>query len=329
MNWQDIVGHEAVISRLRSMVSTDRLPHAFLFSGLSGLGKRTVAELFAREILAINGKTFPDGANPDLYCVEPDGAGIKIAQIRELQRLAGLSPTVGPFRVCLIDGAERMEAPAGNCLLKLLEEPPAGFVFILITALPDALLSTLRSRCVQIRFLPIPTTELAQALIQKGHDKKEAIAAAGLGGGSMGAALSLLSPGGLELRDRAWGIVKKISADNLEWIWEEAQSLDKAGAPFAASQLRFVRAIFRDMALACSKGLTEQCLNQDLSPEIETLASGWNVHQLCRAADIVEETTKAVTHGANLRLSIEAMFIRCSDVFSGGNGYENGSGSPV
>ena len=131
-DWKDILGQPAAVERLRRMLAQDRLPHALLFAGPSGIGKRIVAEVFAAQLLQTD--TAGLEAHPDYFSVTPDGAQIKIGQIREMQRVAGLAPVRGHYRICVLEPADCMEPPAANSLLKILEEPPAGLIFILITA---------------------------------------------------------------------------------------------------------------------------------------------------------------------------------------------------
>ncbi len=162
------------------VVLQERLPHALLFSGPSGLGKMTVARHFAQWLLCLYRKE--DAAcddckscklvlaesHPDLYIIEPaDDKSIKIDQIRSLVQSLAQSPNAAQQKIVILKQAHTMNRMAGNALLKSLEEPPGATVFILTTDKPSFLLPTIRSRCTPVRF-PLPTrAELRAWLLTK------------------------------------------------------------------------------------------------------------------------------------------------------------------
>lgn len=148
--------------------NTNRLPHALLFTGQSGLGKYTLAIQFAKSLLC-KGTTTPESAchtckncllvaaqtHPDLTCVVPESAGkmIKIEQIRHIIQHSNQT-TQSAYKIIIINPAESLLAGASNALLKNLEEPTDHTLFILISDKPGLLLPTIRSRCQFIRFTP-------------------------------------------------------------------------------------------------------------------------------------------------------------------------------
>jgi DNA polymerase-3 subunit delta' len=158
----------------------ERLPHALLVYGPRGVGKLALAERMA-QLLLCEGKPRPcdtcdacrwflGGNHPDLRRVEPEvlwaekpekpSIIVKIEQVRELADFLYLRSHRGKLRVALVHPAEEMNENAANALLKGLEEPPAGAVFILVSHRPAQLLPTIRSRCVKVP-VPIPQREAA------------------------------------------------------------------------------------------------------------------------------------------------------------------------
>ncbi len=123
--------------------------------------------------------------HPDLQWVEPDGAFVKVDQIRELQRELSLVANEAGRRVGLILGAEKLRIEAANALLKTLEEPPSGATLILVADRSQALPSTLRSRTMHVRLARTPEAELCEALVGEGFDREDAQLASALGGGSL------------------------------------------------------------------------------------------------------------------------------------------------
>jgi len=221
--FSEIYGQNNAIDLLRRSFARRMISHAYLFCGPSGVGKKTCAEAFARALLCHQptegdacGKCrscrqVEGGNHPDFIKIEPEGGSIKIDQAREIQRRMTLAPFQGGRQICLIDRAESMTDEAANCFLKILEEPPAGVVFILICVQPYALLTTVLSRCQQVLFqlLPIPQVALILARLP-GVKQEEADLTALLSGGSVGQAIDLLDGG--SLNERRKQLAQTISA---------------------------------------------------------------------------------------------------------------------
>lgn len=203
MSFARILGHDRPLRLIRRALEAGRLPHALLFSGPGGVGKRTVARELGKALncageagrdacdacpscrLAARGER---GEHPDILIVEPAGRSLKIDQIREVERHAALSPYAGQRRVAIVDAAEAMTQQAQNAFLKTLEEPPGGAVLILVSAAPTALLPTIRSRCQEVRFGSLPDDVVVALLAGGGLGEDDARRAAVLGGGSVGQA---------------------------------------------------------------------------------------------------------------------------------------------
>ena len=177
---------------------------------------------------------------------------IRIGQIREIQRQVGLAASAGNNRVCLVEQAECMEAPAANSLLKILEEPPPGLVFILITAFPHSLISTLRSRSTLIRFSPLTTEQVAQVLQQQGMPRPAAALAANLGGGSCEAALAMSDAVNLRMRNQAMDMLRNLPCRDQEWLWPALTLLDDAETEQVRDLVRHWIILLRDLGTQCS-----------------------------------------------------------------------------
>lgn len=178
----------------RLMKSRARLPHALLLRGQEGLGKRVFALRLARTLLCqhateqdacgrCHGCHLVDAGNhPDLLRItlEDERTVITVEQIRTLVDFLSLKPHSAPHKVVLLMPADLMNLNAANALLKLLEEPPLGSVFVLVSSRPMRLSATIRSRCVPIAFRPPPATVAQQWLRARlGRPDEAALAAAG------------------------------------------------------------------------------------------------------------------------------------------------------
>ena len=190
-----LVGHDEAQAAFVAALASGALHHAWLLVGPEGVGKATFAAAAALRMLAeasatgvdAPGLVVPDGhptralvdagSHPDL-CVlrrlpkdaeKPDqdlARSVTIAQVRGLQPMFATTPSMGARRVVVIDAADDLERNGANALLKNLEEPPVGTIFLLVSHAPGRLLPTIRSRCRVLRFAALDDDAMAQALRQ-------------------------------------------------------------------------------------------------------------------------------------------------------------------
>lgn len=212
MPWHSVRGHDRVVEELRRGMTLGRFPHAFLFVGPEGVGKKTFARTLAQALLCERAdETALDpcgacpsclqvmaGTHPDVLEVQrpEDKHELPIRVIRELCLDLGLTPMRGHRRVAIVDDADDLNDEAANAFLKTLEEPPPGSVLILIGTSAELQLDTIVSRCRVVRFDPLPADELAAVLVEQGvaADAGAAGHLAGLAEGSVSRARGLADP---------------------------------------------------------------------------------------------------------------------------------------
>ena len=215
-----VVGQEPIASTLINAIASERVAHAYLFCGTRGVGKTSMARIFARALNApatvddapsVEGVSYPDDdvqqrmaeaimKGEDLNVVEIDGASNRgVDDSRQLIANAGLSPTANAlYKIYIIDEVHMLTREAFNALLKVMEEPPPHVKFILCTTEPHKVPATIQSRCQRFDFRNIATAKIAEHLEQV--LKTERVEASGqvvwqiarLGNGSMRDALSLM-----------------------------------------------------------------------------------------------------------------------------------------
>lgn len=153
--------HQTAFERLRSAHANGRLAHAYLITGPIGSGKRELAIALAGMILGCRPDEVPH--HPDAHFVQPESKSrrIVIDQIRELEQAIQRKPLISNNKAVIISDAERMQPQAANAFLKTLEEPPPGSLILLLSALPEAILETVLSRCVETSLRP--TTAMVAA----------------------------------------------------------------------------------------------------------------------------------------------------------------------
>jgi DNA polymerase-3 subunit delta' len=166
---------QSITDSMAAALSQDRMPHALLLSGQTGVGKAALADYLARQLLChelpADGVPcghcpgclqYAAGTHPDYFQVEPaeDATVIKVDQVRELAESLSLSSHHGGFKVALLMPADAMNINASNSLLKTLEEPSDNTVLLLVSARPAQLPATIRSRCQLLR-VEIPSRDVA------------------------------------------------------------------------------------------------------------------------------------------------------------------------
>lgn len=255
MTLADFVGNGRVVSVLRRMLESGRVPHALLFTGPKGVGKFTLASLFARAVnceqkqgevcgncdncralaaledlpaLVRAAQSARGSASADavplilqphlsVSVLVPDGPFIRVNQMRHVVRQAYVMPARAQRNLFLIDQAEKLRFDYADILLKVLEEPPEHTTLILVTDAPFELRSTIRSRCIQLFFAPLQRSELETYLASARPEwkKGDRQLAAAVAAGSLGTALNLDLASYREMRREALEVLRAAIQDRV------------------------------------------------------------------------------------------------------------------
>jgi DNA polymerase-3 subunit delta' len=259
----ELIGHAAAEAALLAAYAAGRLPHAWLITGPRGVGKATLAFRFARFLLAEAAQAgqglfaappaalavapghpafrrVASGGHPDLLVVERAydprrrrlRSEIVVADTRAIAGFLRLTAAEGGWRVVILDGADAMNRNAANALLKILEEPPARSVLLLVSENPGRLLPTIRSRCRRLALKPLPPAAVEAALARLRPDLggEDARRLAALAQGSIGRALELASAQGLALYRELYALLERLPALDGEALHGFADRVGRAGS---------------------------------------------------------------------------------------------------
>ncbi len=213
--WSDVIGQDPALAVLtRAVADPDTLTHAWLFTGPPGSGRSVAARAFAAALECPDGgcgrcrecRTAYDGTHADVDVVSTDGLSIKVEMVRDLVVLAAKRPSVGRYRVIIIEDADRLtsysDAPA-NALLKAIEEPTARTIWILCAPALEDVIITLRSRSRHVRLRTPPAEDVAELLVRRdGVEPAMALYAARAAQSHIGRARRLALDEGARIRRR-------------------------------------------------------------------------------------------------------------------------------
>ncbi|MFO7839342.1 MAG: DNA polymerase III subunit delta' [Desulfosalsimonadaceae bacterium] len=344
-----LLDQDRPVRLLTSAVTSGNLPHAFLFTGPEGVGKKTAARTLA---MLLNcrcrtciQKSFPDqegenayGQNlpapcqectacrkmlssnhPDLHWLTPSGSYIKVDQVRELCGRLSLKPHEAKIRLAVIEDAHTLNPESGNTLLKILEEPPQKTLFILLARQASELLPTIVSRCRHIRFNPVSAESIKAHLQNRWEmDAAEAEGIAAMAGGSLSRAA--------EMREKNW-------IDRRNWIIESlaeisrvprncqlafAEALARGDAGRVPTALEIMKSWYRDLAVY--EYAPDRLINRDLKNKITKESGQYKLPQLIAITRAIDEAAINMEKNANVRLALDQLILQIASKGSRDNG---------
>ena len=343
--FDELVGQEHVGRALKNAIDTNRVGHAYLFTGARGVGKTSTARIFAK---ALNNPGGPSAApdnesdvalaidsGEDVDVIEIDGASNRgIDEIRSLRANVGVRPSRSRFKIYIIDEVHMLTQAAFNALLKTLEEPPEHVKFIFCTTDPEKIPITVLSRCQRFDFAPVEVTKIVGRLreIVTAESAQADDAALELiarrAAGSMRDSQSLLeqvlsfSDGNLNAEqvhamlgtaddERLHGLAKAMAdRDAASALTQMDQAVDAGvDAGRLAEQLL---GYFRDL-MAISVGCDQSLMRHTsvaLSDELKELGDKWGLQTVLAVVGLIDQTLVRIRHSVHGRVLLEASLIQ-------------------
>jgi DNA polymerase-3 subunit delta' len=333
MSW-DIIGHEWAVAQLRDSIADGADAHAYLISGMAGLGKALLAMRFAQALICEVSPGDPclqcracrraeRGAHPDVRVagMETQAAGLKaeeaarqkelkIGTVRAWQRDLGLRPYEARRRVLILHDAERLNEEASNAMLKTLEEPPPYATLILVANSTD-LLPTIVSRCRVLRLRPLPRRQVAQALEARGVEPGDAARLAAWSGGRIGWALQLLEqPEEIARRDEQLQALLALRdpAAGMRWAEQRAKEYRAGEQETVFGWLELWQGWWRDVLLTAA-GYAEGVVNVDRRKDLEQAAARHPIPEAYAFVARIGQAARQLRENGNAQLVLENLVL--------------------
>ncbi len=359
MGFGEFLGNERIVSALGAMLRRERVPSALLFTGPRGIGKYTLARMFAQAAncerlkddfcgecpacvrmarladpaplieagLAERGES-ADAAmvermplivetHPDVWLIVPDPVRlrtpvarpmIRVGQLRAVQRAAYFKPQ-GRRRMFILDGADTMRWTDADIFLKILEEPPESATLILLAAAPDSLLPTIRSRCLQFHFAPVPAGQIETFLEARTDAKPDARKlAAQLSGGRPGVALSIDLEESARLRRSVLSLLERaVEGEEYGAIFAATAQLAKQEKESFENILELFYSLFADLLGFSQAPMSSVPRNPDLRREVERLGKKTDWEWIVRATEGLDSLESRLRRNIGRQLGLDAL----------------------
>jgi DNA polymerase-3 subunit delta' len=361
MGFDQFIGNERIVSALRAMLGGGRVPNALLFTGPRGIGKFTLARMFAQ---ASNCERLKDDfcgecdacvriarladlrplierglmergesadaamvermpliieTHPDVWVLVPDPVRLKtpvarpmvrVGQLRAIQRAAYFKPQ-GRRRVFILDGADTMRWNDADIFLKILEEPPESSTLILISPRPDALLPTIRSRCLQFHFAPVAADRIDKFLAARTKESAaERNLAAQLANGSPGAALALDLEESTRLRRQVLRLIELgVEGKNYNEIFAATAQLAKQEKESFENIMELFYSLVTDLLEFSVNSKNSSLRNPDLRRELEALGKKVDLGWVIRSVAGFDELSGRLRRNVGRQLGLDAVTV--------------------
>jgi len=310
-----LLGQERAKRMLKRSLAAERIPHAYIFKGPEGVGRRLFGQGLAAAINCRNRmggtacgscsscKKISSGNHPDFSVITSEKGGIRIDQVRKLCRNLTYPPYESKMRVVILENVHMMRREAANCLLKTLEEPPADNLLILIAESSHELLATLTSRCQVIPFSRLQNDDTVTILGWHGVDFEDAQLLARLSEGSPGKALLLKNTEIIEIWNELVAVLSSKVADSssglgvvLKLAERMAELKDSLDHLFTLLKIYYRDLLAEQYSSPLQKGVQE--------------SKRWSSGQLFAKLRAIEDAQSALARNCNRLLVCEVLLFK-------------------
>lgn len=321
--FKDIIGHEQIIEQLQNAIKLDKISHAYILNGPDKSGKMMLAEAFAMalqcEKKGIEGcmechscKQAVSHNQPDIIYLKHEKPNtISVDDIREqINRNIMIKPYCSPYKIYVIDEAEKMNQQAQNALLKTIEEPPAYAVIILLTTNADSFLETILSRCIRLNLKPVPDAKIRSYLMRHYQiPDYQADLSVAFGQGNVGKAVQLASSETFnEMKDSAVQLMKRVKEID---VYEMGEAVKQIGEYKLSINDYFdiMMVWYRDVLMYKATMDINSLIFKEQVYEIKHQASKSSYHGIGEILTALEKAKKRIKANVNFDLVIELLLL--------------------
>ncbi len=319
-----VIGNELILNIINKSVKNKSFSHSYIISGDYGLGKKTIANYFAKSILCNDNPpcgvckscvSIDNKNNSDIVYVSPTKKTLGVNDIRtEVIQKLNLKPYEHDYKIFIIDKCETMSVQAQNSLLKSIEEPPSYAVFFLLTENINNFLSTIISRCITLKVKTVSTNDVYNYLIKETdtpHNMAQFLSF--YSEGNIGVAKDLVVDDNFKTnRDNIINYALSVADLNLV----ETLKIVKNFAVFKediSKYLNILISFYRDVIVFQQTNEEKLVSNQDKISLITTQAKLHNIKNLYKKIDAVITAKTQLSKNANFNLTIEVMLLKIKE----------------
>lgn len=321
-SFKDVIGHKNVISYIENAVRQDKVSHAYILNGARGSGKKMLAMLFAATLLCEEKGADPcnhchsckqvdSKSHPDLINIESLESSIGVDVIRTMvNNDIMIKPYQGPYKIYIIDGADRMTEQAQNALLKTIEEPPEYAVIFLLTENAEKLLPTIASRCVMLKLRNIKDTLIKKYLMEKMEvpDYKADMCVA-FAQGNVGRAVLLAKNEKYDaIREEAVNLLKNIRNMEFDALVEAVRHIH-AYKLDVEEYFDIIMVWYRDVLMYKATRDVDKIVFKEMIPEIKERASKSSYEGIELVLESLEKSKARLRANVNFTLVMELLFL--------------------
>lgn len=305
-----LLGNDRLAQILVSRIRAGTIPHAYMFTGPRGSGRKTLAKaitrlIFCREACGLcpHCQMLNKDIHPDFRVFGAEGEWVRLEQAREFKAFFSYPPNNAPLKVAVLEECQRLTPEAANSLLKVLEDPPANTLLILTAVTSQEVLETITSRCQIMRLQPLPLDLVESELGKRGASQEQAAFLAGYSNGWLGRALEQWQDSGLWQNRSQW------ANDVAGMLTKTIDPLQVAGDWYESRQtLEFLEYWFRDM-LMLQKKPGHLPLNRDLAELLEKSARNCPDEKVIKILENCARANQRLRANCNSRLAMESLLL--------------------
>ncbi len=320
MKFQDIIGQEHMTGHLQNAIRMGKVSHAYIIQGEAGAGKKLLADVFATTLQCEEGGIEPcghcqsckqavSGNHPDIRRVTHEKASISVDDIRlQLNNDILVKPYSRPYKVYIIDEAEKMTEQAQNAMLKTIEEPPEYAVIILLTVNAKLLLPTILSRCILLNVRPVARGQIKRLLTEHyGIASFMAEVAADFADGVPGKAIAYAQSGEfVDLKDEVIRMLRRLDSMPAEEMYKKVKEWAgrKAELP---DILSLINLWYRDVLVMKSTVGAGRLIFREEEKDLSARAQAMSFARIEECIQAVETTRQRMNANVNAEVSLEML----------------------